>query len=314
MAAQVQDIDIEALDALIERLQEAKDFQLTLDAADIELLITALRTLGHLQNQLSSHDITLHKLRKLLGIVASSEKLKHLVGDNDDQQKKLPQIRKSRSGNHSSPTPQVPAKIVQHRLETVKKGDRCPACEQGVLYKYEPAVLLRITGQSPYQAERHILERLRCNACGTYFTAPLPDDVLKDGEANQKYGYSARALIALNKYYMGQPFYRQESLSRILGVTLTASTQFDQCEAVANALQPIYRLILILAADAKHLLIDDTTHLIIEEKQRQKPNRKTGKPQKRTGTYASGMIATLSDGHRLVLIQTSIGHAGRDFS
>jgi len=75
----VQDIDIDALDALIARLQQAKDYQLTLEPADIKLLISALITLSHLQHKLSDQDITLHKLRKLVGIVRSSEKLKDLL-------------------------------------------------------------------------------------------------------------------------------------------------------------------------------------------------------------------------------------------
>ncbi|WP_238930165.1 hypothetical protein [Vibrio vulnificus] len=40
------------------------------------------------------------------------------------------------------------------------------------------------------------MERLRCNACGQYFKATLPDDVVEDGGPSQKYGYSARTLMA----------------------------------------------------------------------------------------------------------------------
>lgn len=308
VAAKIQDIDIDALDALIARLEEAKNYQLTLDPADIELLITALQTLGHLQTQLSDKDVTAHKLRKLLGIVASSEKLKHLAPSAEQKQKRTDD--KQRAKARKPKPPRVPPITVHHTHETLSKGDRCPACEQGVLYTYEPAVLLRVSGQSPYQAERHIMERLRCNACGLYFTASLSEDVLQDGQANQKYGYSARSLIALNKYYMGLPFYRQENLSQILGTHITASTQFDQCESVVNDLQPVYRVIVRLAADATLMTLDDTTHKIIEETQREKPDRRTGKKKRRTGTYASGLIATLDDERRIVLIQTNIGHAG----
>lgn len=56
------------------------------------------------------------------------------------------------------------------------------------------------------------MERFRCNACGAYYTANLPEDVLADGEMGQEYGYSARALMAIHKYFAGLPYYRQGSL------------------------------------------------------------------------------------------------------
>jgi len=90
----------------------------------------------------------------------------------------------------------------------LKKGDTCPDCPTGKLYKYEPAQLLRIKGQTPFTPELHLSERLRCNACGQFFTASLSADVVADGDSAQKYGYSARSLMALNKYFAGAPFYR----------------------------------------------------------------------------------------------------------
>lgn len=71
---------------------------------------------------------------------------------------------------------------------------------------------MRITGQTPFTPELHISERLRCNAGGQFFAAPLSDDVIDDGTSNQKYGYSACSLMVLNKYFMGALFYHQESL------------------------------------------------------------------------------------------------------
>jgi hypothetical protein len=47
------------------------------------------------------------------------------------------------------------------------------------------------------------MERLRCNTCGAYFTADLPDEVKADGDVNQKYGYSARSIMAIAKNGMG---------------------------------------------------------------------------------------------------------------
>ena len=321
--ATIEDIDIQALDALIERLQQAKTYELTLKPADIELLITALLTLSHLQDKLSDQDITVHKLRKLAGIISSSERLKDLLPANSIDDEKSEADQKSKEGDDNKTnrkkkpkpkkkpfTPVIPEQIYHPLSSDFSKGMRCPECEIGTLSKYEPAVMLRITGHSPYEVKRHIMERLRCNACGVYFTAPLSDEVKKDGTVNQRYGYSARSLMAINKYYMGQPFYRQATLQQILGVSITASTLFDQCEHVANAIKPVYDSLLLLAANAVAYEIDDTPYKILKEREAQKPNRKTGKLQRRTGTNASGLIATLAEGQLLILIKTDIGHAG----
>ncbi len=114
--------------------------------------------------------------------------------------------------------------------------------------------------------EQHVTERLRCNTCGAYFTADLPDEALKDGDERQKYGYSARSLMAIHKYFAGLPFYRQGSIQKLLGVKITASTVFDQVEYVADDIYPVYQALISLAADAEHYHIDDTTHRILDAK------------------------------------------------
>ncbi len=74
----IHDMDIEALDALIQRLNDAKEYNLTLSAEDIELLLTALATLSILQENILNNDVTIHQLRKRLGRVVASEKLSTL--------------------------------------------------------------------------------------------------------------------------------------------------------------------------------------------------------------------------------------------
>jgi hypothetical protein len=115
--------------------------------------------------------------------------------------------------------------------------------------------------------------------------------------------------MALQKYFAGAPFYRQESLQDILGLSITASTIFDQCEYLSNDLYPIFKQLLVIAADAHHFYLDDTTHRIIEQEAIQKKKRNSNKLQTRTGLYASGIIASIEQ-HNIVLFQTNIGHAG----
>ncbi len=192
----------------------------------------------------------------------------------------------------------------------MNKGDTCVECLTGKVYKTEPGSLLRITGQSPFKPEQHVTERLRCNTCGAYFTAPLPEDVLTDGTSAQKYGYSARSLMAIYKYFAGLPFYRQSSIQKLLGVKITASTVFDQVELVCNDIYPVYQLLFNLASDAKHYYLDDTTNRILDAKPIEKKARNSDKTRTRTGVYTSGVIATLTDNRDIVLFETNIGHAG----
>ena len=72
------------LDALIRRVEEARDHGLALSAADLGLLLNALLTLASVTERLEHDDLTLARMRKLLGIVRSSERLKDLTGVRGD--------------------------------------------------------------------------------------------------------------------------------------------------------------------------------------------------------------------------------------
>lgn len=305
------DIDTKALDALIQRVTDAKTHNLTLSADDCQLLLNALVTLASLQERLVDQDITIGKLRKLVGIVKSSEKLSGLLAEQSDSTIASAKIKKQRRNKKDRPAGnKVKPEVKHHRLNALNKGDTCPECDTGKLYKYEPATLLRITGQSPFIPVQHVIERLRCNTCGAYFTAELPQDVLVDGTINQKYGYSARTLMGLSKYFAGMPYYRQGSMQDLFGVSISASTIFDQTEHLANAINPVFKQLTQLAADARHYYLDDTSHRILEQKPVVKKQRRGNKERIRTGVYTSGLIATTTQAHRIILFETNIGHAG----
>ena len=304
------------LDALITRVNEAIEHDLALSRDDIASLLSALLTLAQVQETLEARNATVTKLRKLLGMVRSSEKLQHLFPDSltgsvGEEEKGAGKTKtKARPQDTRKRTKKLPPKKVIHPLVSPQKGERCADCGQGKLYKYEPAQLLRITGHPPLQAELHLSERLRCNACGVFITAQLPPEVQADGGPSQKYGYSARAMMALNKFFAGTPYYRLQRLQAQLNQPVSASTIFDQCEHVANALQPIFITLCCLAATAWRFLIDDTPHRILDQQPVFKKRRQGNGMRKRTGVYTSGLIAQTDAGQSIVLFNTSIGHAG----
>lgn len=307
MSKPFTDIDGKALEALIERVSEAKENNLALSPEDYQLLLDALVTLATTQNRLANHDVTVHKLRKLLGIEKSSEKLGSVLKKAKASSNKKHKKRKNDDDEGFTP---VKPTVIVHPLTDMNKGDTCAECLTGKVYKTEPGSLLRITGQSPFKPEQHVMERLRCNTCGAYFTAPLPNEVLTDGTGGQKYGYSARSLMAIYKYFAGLPFYRQSSIQKLLGVKITASTVFDQVELVCNDIYPVYQYLFNLAAEGKHYYLDDTTNRILDAKPIEKKVRNSDKTCMRTGVYTSGVIATTTDNRDIVLFETNIGHAG----
>ncbi|MEO7045604.1 MAG: transposase, partial [Ferruginibacter sp.] len=300
----VKEINDKELDALIERIKQAKADNLALTAGDIDLILEMLLSFAQLSERLSDNDVTLHKLRKLVGLVNSSEKFKNISNDTKAKPEKEPAKKPEKE------KVVVEHVICHHKLEGLAKGDDCPKCGKGKLYKYEPAVTVRISGSNPLVSTKHIRERLRCNTCGEYFTAPLPQEVKDDGGEDNQYTYSARAVMAIHRYFGGLPFYRQESLNNLFGIPVSASTILNQVEYVSNSCNPVFNYLKKLAADAASYQIDDTTNRILDAVTIIKPDRRTGKDKERNGVYTSGMIAQTTDAKKIVLFNTNIGHAG----
>lgn len=306
---EIMQLDYPALSELIKRIEEAIANDLALSVEDMKLLLCAITTLCTLQSKMEQDDITLHKLRKLLGMIKQSEKRtpkdKDPNGkDSTNQRKKATAKKKKKTKKQTTP------KTVVHAINDHHKGETCPECQRGKLYPYTPAKLLRITGHPPFQATQHIIERLRCNACQAMYKATLPEEVLADGGPDQQYAYSARALMAINKFYSGTPYYHQENLTHLFGHHVGASTIFDQCEYVADHSMPIFYELQRQAAIAHLFLVDDTRHRILTQEPELRSNPNGHGQRLRTGVYASGLIAIRSDGHEIVLFDISLGHAG----
>ncbi len=312
------------LDALIERIAEAKEHNLALSVADYDLLLNAILTLANLQERLSHNELTQSRMKKLLGMVNSSEKLTRLRPTEAGGAKPVAKKgRRNKAGQVRTKTPKIKPTVHHHKISELSKGDNCPECTTGRVYKYTPASLLRITAHSPYSAEKHVVEQLRCNGCGEVFSATLPEHVKADGRVDQQYGYSARAMMAINKYFAGSPFYRQEGLQNLFGAHIASSTQWDQCEKVADDLHPLFKHLKALSANAHTFYLDDTTNRILNKVPVEKT--RNGKTQWRSGVYTSACLALLSEQtpknteppdkveeitRRLVLFQSNIGHAG----
>jgi transposase len=205
--------------------------------------------------------------------------------------------------------------------ESLQPGDPCPKCEEGTVYETNrPGVLVRLVGQAPLQALVYYLQKLRCNLCGTVFTARAPE-----GVGVKKYDATAGSMIALLKYGSGMPFNRNETLQGSLGVPLPASTQWDIVEAQAERAEPVFAELVQQAAQGDVVHNDDTGVKILEmmgERARQVAladeasedlaEDSAKKPEaERTGMFTTGIVST-REGHKIALFFSGRQHAGEN--
>jgi len=104
---------------------------------------------------------------------------------------------------------------------TLKAGDPCPKllCT-GRLYNFDPGVVIRIKGRSPADIIRYEIRKLRCSLCGSVSNPVLPEDFGED-----KYDAYFKAQLAVQKYFVAVPFYRQEKYHEMINFPLPDATQ-----------------------------------------------------------------------------------------
>lgn len=319
----------EEIQGFIARVEEALETGMALSDDDLRLALLALKTVLSMQTTLEDHSITLAKLRKLLGIEPSSERRPsandthtpegHALSDEEEEaleqlkaekRARDKQIRELRGRKKRSPPSKCKPTVIHHRLEGHHKGQRCSGCAMGLLRKKEPLEFLRVTGHSSFSSENHVRERLKCDTCDLVMAAPLPEAVIRDGGETQRYGYTARAVMALQKCGLATPYCRNEKISSLLGVKIPSSTQFDQCQYVAEAVEPVYHLLVQQSGLGSLLLGDDTVNKILGNKPEKRNRRSDNALVTRSGNYTTTVISYGSDRPAIVTFKTNLGHAG----
>ena len=200
--------------------------------------------------------------------------------------------------------------LVPH--ETLKDGDACPSCKEGIVYLQAdaPAVIVRIRGQAPLAATVYEKDRLRCHLCGEVFTAASPA-----GVGEEKYDASARSMIALLKYGSGMPFHRLAGLQESLGIPLPAATQWEVVAPLAAQLRPVYLEMVRQAARGKVLHNDDTNMRILALMGKEDGSRAAPAPGEpdRKGVFTTGIVSLL-EGRKIALFFTGHRHAGENLT
>jgi len=183
-------------------------------------------------------------------------------------------------------------------------GDDCPALCGGKLGPYNPGIIIRIKGSNFAQVYRYTVEKLRCNLCNIIIAAYIPTEV-----GTEKYDASFKAMLALMKYYMAMPFYRQEHFQRMLNFPLSDATQWDLIEELASYCYAPFNILKEYAANGQVIQHDDTTITILEVIKQ----IKEGNAGERTGTYTTGVIANY-EGRQIALFMNGRQHSGENVS
>jgi transposase len=336
------ELDMDKLEEILRRV-EAKE----LHADDYETIRTVIESYVGLFCLVGDKNTTIARLRKIL-FGASTEKTAAVIGgDKDSESPPLPTATASttatsegNAGTASLPTTdsenaaETPrkghgrngadaytgAEKIEVPHESLQPGDPCPECEEGTVYETSrPGVLVRLVGQAPLQALVYYLQKLRCNLCGTVFTARAPE-----GVGAKKYDATAGSMIALLKYGTGVPFHRAEKLQDSLGIPLPASTQWDIVESRAERAEPVFEELIRQAADGEVVFNDDTTVKILEmmgERARQEALAEEASAEdsakklkaERTGMFTTGIVST-REGRKIALFLSGRQHAGENLA
>jgi len=312
------EVDLDDFSALLDRAKTSlseKDYEL------LKNLVDAYVYVGHL---VEDKQTTIRHLRRAF-LGSSSEKARDVTqgvgsqpdgtssttqnGSDDGESKDdtaASQKRKKGHGRHGANAYTGGQKVtVSH--DSLHHGDPCPSCQQGKIYTLEPGVIIRFRGQAPLGVTRYELEKLRCNLCGTIFTAKPPQNV-----GDQKYDATSASMIAMFKYGSGVPFNRLAQLQGSLGIPLPASTQWQIVHRCGTQLARIYDQLIQEAAAGQVLHNDDTPMKILELiKERKEHEAQSGSPPKRKGVFTSGVVS-VHDDHKIVLFFTGPQHAGEN--
>ncbi len=301
-------LDLSELEAILERARSTP-----LGEQDHHKLQAVLTTLVRLTQELEKKRTSISRLRKRL-FGPRTEKTEDVVtrkrppqgGSAAGGAQKTNQKRKGHGRNAAADY--TGAKWVNVPPESHNAGDPRPqdGCTGKVYPLSEPGVIVRIQGLPPLPATVYELEKLRCNLCGTVFTARAPEGIGQD-----KYDATAVSMIGILKYGAGFPFNRLEKLEHSLGIPLPAATQWELVKDACGRLEPVFEALIDAAAQGEVLHNDDTPMKILELMAENQTSQYADKPPTRKGLYTSGVISKRGE-QLIALFFTGRQHAGEN--
>ena len=308
------EMSTEELDALVARVESNST-----EEGDIEAIKALAETVKLLRSAVQEKTMSVKRLLRML-FGAPTETGKNILDGQDDGGEDAEKQKPGDSSGESLEEKQKPkghgrtpaadytgAERVSVPHESLKRGDRCPACLKGKVYPVKaPSMILCLTGAAPVQATVYELERLRCNLCGKLFTAEPPEACQQN-----KHDETVGSIIALLKYGGGFPFNRLEKLQGGFGIPLAASTQWDIVEQKAEVICPAFDQLVYQGAQGTVVHNDDTGAKILEFMGANKVPREDD--PSRTGIFTTGILSRVGE-HQIALYFTGRKHAGENLA
>lgn len=310
--------DSAEIEPLIDRLKRG-----TLDQQDTQLIERLLRTLLSLIHLLQRKNASISRLKRMIFGPSSDTRAAATPAPPANMEASAAETASSATGKGEgsarSDTPQqrpghgrrgvaayTGAPVVRCEDAALRPGDGCPdqLCRGHLYDTHTPAVLIRLEGQPIVGGTRFEQQVLRCSACMQRFTAPLPA-----GVPPEKFAPSADVAMALAKYSAGLPFHRLSRMQASCGIPLSASVMFARCEAVADAVLPIFLELRRLAATGQVISCDDTRVKILELV---KENKQLPESERR-GMQTTGIVARVGQ-YQIALYASGRRHAGENMA
>lgn len=158
---------------------------------------------------------------------AESSQAKQSVSQDNET---APTEKVKRGGHGRLPTKAYPgAGRVNCEDPTLKTGEPCLRQDCfGQLYDpVEMHQFIRFESRPFIEGTIYQQKVLRCNSCGTRFSASLPP-----GIPAEKWDATADVAIAIYRYGAGLPHYRMAKMQQMMGVPVPATTQWERCGAI----------------------------------------------------------------------------------
>ena len=201
----------------------------------------------------------------------------------------------------------------------------CPCCgESNRLYSLTPAVTVLFSGNSPVVPKVHITEKARCKSCGVTVGAPVPVEV---ENSLGRFLPSAVAQFALQRFHLGFPHSRMETLTNLYEQHIPDSNQWGAIDSAAMEMEPLLECLAHNVANAKWIGIDDAKARVIELNKKICTEIKTAKDEQeartgiqstlhekdfRTGVQSTVFVANTFSNHNITFYMTGRNHQGEN--
>jgi transposase len=217
-------------------------------------------------------------------------------GKTDPKERKAPK----KNGGRRPRSDFKAAETIRQSHTDLQVGQHCPCGCGGRLYVWKNRFshFRHFVGQAPIKVTLYERELLKSNGCDSTYPAPLPN-----GVGPESYDATAISTIAMNRYGVGLPFYRQAKQLDIMGTPISPSTQYMLVSGALPKIGPVYDHLLKLAAQGKVAYFDDTSMRILDFVR--------PKGDERTGIFTTGIVS-VHEAFEIALLFTGRDHAGEN--